>query len=94
MDLRFQLATRYAAKLFAAGEIVYSPITMGHPINEELDEPGTWEQWERFDRAYLSLSHRMVVLCLPGWEESMGVQAEIRIARELGIPIDYEEVVR
>jgi hypothetical protein len=31
----------------------------------------------------------LVVLMLSGWEDSAGVQAEIRIARELGKPVPY-----
>jgi hypothetical protein len=38
------------------------------------------------------------VLTLPGWKESVGVQAEIRLATDVGIPVFYidelgEEVV-
>ena len=31
----------------------------------------------------------LMVLMLDGWVESVGVQAEIKIAKELGIPVQY-----
>ncbi len=36
-----------------------------------------------------SLDWHVVVLMLAGWEASVGVQAEIQIAQELGKPIAY-----
>ena len=44
---------------------------------------------EPFDREHLERSDEAVVLVLDGWQESRGVQAEIRIARELGKPVRY-----
>jgi hypothetical protein len=35
----------------------------------------------------------MVVLKLGGWEESVGIAAEIKIAEDLGIPVTYMEPV-
>jgi hypothetical protein len=43
----------------------------------------------RFSRERLGRCDEVVVLMLDGWEESIGVQAEIRIARELGKPVRY-----
>ena len=37
----------------------------------------------------LEMCHEVVVLMLDGWRESVGVQAEIAIARELEKPITY-----
>ena len=51
----------------------------------------SWTFWERFDREFLEIAERMIVLKLDGWNESTGVQAEIRIAAEMGIPIEFME---
>lgn len=88
---RFEAAARAAARLASDGEIVFCPIAMSHPMAEAGELPGEWEFWERFDRAHLSVSRRIVVLTLDGWRESVGVQAEIVIAQELGLPVDYME---
>jgi hypothetical protein len=31
----------------------------------------------------------LIVLMLDGWEQSRGVNAEIALARELGLPVEY-----
>jgi hypothetical protein len=48
-----------------------------------------WSFWEQYDRKFLERCDEVVVLMLDGWEESVGVQAEIRIAGELGKPVRY-----
>lgn len=86
---RFERANAAAAKLMAAGEHVYSPISHTHPIAEAGDLPLGWDFWEQYDRIYLSISKRVVVLTLNGWQESKGVTAELAIAAELGIPVEH-----
>ncbi len=41
----------------------------------------------------LSICDRMIVLCQRGWKESVGVQAEIKLAEEFGMPIEYMEQI-
>ena len=91
--VRFQAANVAADMLTHwRDELVFSPISHSHPICEACGEAepenGPWEYWERFDRAILSLCRKLYVLPLPGWKESKGVQAEIVIAQELGIPVE------
>ena len=88
---RFEKITEYAASLIRKQMIVLSPVTMCHPMTK-YGLLGDWQFWERFDRAYLMLCSRMIVLCLPGWKESKGVQAEIQIMKELGKPVEYVEI--
>lgn len=72
--------------LLRAGHLVYSPIVYSVPLHEAgLD--GSWETWEKFDRAIIQRCSFLWVLCLDGWLESKGVSAEILIASELNIPI-------
>lgn len=84
---RFEKVTKVAAKLIEVGYHVYSPITHSHPMAEVGKLPGDWDFWEKQDRLFLSISKAMFVLHLPGWSESKGLQAEIKIADEMGIPI-------
>ena len=51
--------------------------------------PSDWRFWERHDRRFLEACDEVIVLMLPGWEASIGVQAEIAIARELRKPVTY-----
>jgi hypothetical protein len=84
-ECRFIAANRIAAKLMKEGKLIFSPISHSHNI----DLGGDWKRWEQFDRIFLELCSSMVVLCLPGWEESVGVRSEIKIMKELGKEIEY-----
>jgi nucleoside 2-deoxyribosyltransferase len=87
-EQRFRAACRAAVALLRAVQVVFSPITHSHPLAQH-GLPGNWQFWERYDRAFLERCDEVVVLMLDGWGESVGVQAEIRIAWELGKPVRY-----
>ena len=89
MEERFHAANRAAARLMEAGALVFSPISHTHPIAVDGELPRGWEFWDRYDRAVLSCCHKVEVLPLVGWRESTGVQAEIAIAKEMGIPVEF-----
>ena len=67
----------------------FSPICHTHPIARLCNIKGDWEYWKHQDEAMLSRCDELWVLCLDGWEESVGVTAEIGIAKELGLEIKY-----
>lgn len=90
-EARFRAATRAAATLAAAGVHVFSPITHTHPILLAGDLPHGWEYWEAYDRAVLDACRSLVVLKLEGWDQSAGVQAEVEVAKHLGLPCFFEE---
>lgn len=85
---RFRAVCRAAAELMRRGTLVLSPIAHSHPI-AGFGLPTNWEFWERMDREHLKRCDELVVLMMDGWKESRGIQAEIRIARELGKPVRY-----
>ena len=87
--MRFEAVNRAAGRLFAQGRVVFSPISQNHPIAEAHGLPKGWEFWQHFDQVYLSLSKELIVLRLPGWEESIGVTAERALAYSMGIPISF-----
>jgi nucleoside 2-deoxyribosyltransferase len=89
-EMRFRDACRAAAKLMRLGHTVFSPIAHGHCICTH-GLPTDWRFWEPFDRHHLERCDEVVVLTLDGWDASAGVQAEIRIAIELGKPVRYIE---
>ncbi len=82
---RFDAACRKTAEIMRTGRLVFSPVVHGHPL-VRFGVPGDWMYWESFARHQLRWCDELVVLMLDGWEESHGVQAEIRMARELGKP--------
>jgi nucleoside 2-deoxyribosyltransferase len=85
-EQRYRAACRAAAELIQAGHIVFSPVIHSHPLTE-FGLPTGWEFWQRLDLALLERCDELVVLKLEGWEESVGVQAEIRTALELRKPV-------
>ena len=96
-ELRFATANRVAAILMARGLLIFSPISHSHPIARAGDLPTDWAYWERYNRAILGCCSGLLVLAIDGWRESVGVQAELQIAREQGLVIgsvDEAGVVR
>jgi hypothetical protein len=87
-EQRYCDACRVTATLLRAGWIVFSPIVHCHPL-VEYGLPTRWEFWQRLDHEHLRNCDEVLVPLLDGWQESMGVQAEIRIAEELGMPVRY-----
>jgi nucleoside 2-deoxyribosyltransferase len=85
---RFRAACRATAALLRAGEVVFSPIVHSHAL-VEFALPTAWAFWEFIDRAHLERCDEVVVLMLDGWQESIGVGAEIGIARALGKPVRF-----
>jgi len=86
---RFELVNKVAAKLITQGLYIFSPISHTHPIALAGALAPGWEYWQNFDRAYLAHCHKIIVLTLPGWQESKGVTGELAIAREMGLEVEY-----
>ena len=86
---RFHATNHAAATLMQRGWVVYSPISHNHPIAITHDLPTGWDFWGRLDKAFIKHALLMAVLMLPGWRESVGIKAEMAIAREFNIPIVF-----
>ena len=91
MEERFDAACHCAGALMARGEIVFSPIAHTHPIAVRCALPRDWAFWRRYDMALLMAAGKLLIVRLPGWEESRGIAGEIEIAKALRIPIEYIE---
>lgn len=93
-EKRFRVVNRVASLLIKQGHHIYSPISHTHSIAIQCGLPLGWEHWEQYDRAFISVSKKMYVLKLDRWEKSAGVTAEIKIAREYGVPVEYLDPVQ
>lgn len=89
MTARFMAANKVSGILINKGYHIFSPISHTHPIAEMYDLPRDAEYWKKFDYAYIVNCNRMFVLMIDGWKESVGVQMEIGIAKELNVPVEY-----
>lgn len=85
---RHAIANRVTFNLMRQQVLVYSPLTHNIPI-DQLGIHGDWTTWKNFDHEMLSRCDRLIVLMLPGWDESKGVAAEIAQANLLGIPVEW-----
>jgi Domain of unknown function (DUF1937) len=93
---RFELATKAAASLIVRDYIVYSPITMTHPLDLVLSEKNQTlgsDFWVKFDEAFMEICSEMIVLILPGWQDSSGIKREIQYFQSHGKKISYKTMM-
>lgn len=90
---RYEANVRALADLLHAGKVTFSPIVHHHPVACLRDLGRGWNFWRDVDIQYLKRCDVLMVLTLDGWQESVGVTAEIEIAQTLGMPIQYMEPV-
>lgn len=86
---RFETVCFAAANFMRDGHHIFSPIAHTHPIALHGELPKGWEFWQEYDRKIIAVCGELWVLRMDGWDKSVGVQAEIKIAEELGIPVKY-----
>lgn len=86
---RHAAVCRKAGELISQGRNVLSPIAHNLAIISETKALSGWDRWRQQDEAMLRACDELLVLRLPGWESSEGVQAEMEIAIQLGLPIDF-----
>ncbi len=82
-------ATWVAGQLIKRGYVVFSPLTHNAPLEELYNLPTSWDFWCRFDATFLLRCDKLMVLTLDGWDRSIGITAEIRLAKLHNIPIEY-----
>jgi len=85
---RYNLVCKRAAELIKAGEIIFSPIAQYHPIAQHGLEKD-FKSWKQINYLFLANSKRLLVYCLPGWEDSVGLLEEINWASNLNKEIKY-----
>jgi hypothetical protein len=89
MQERFEKVLRMTAYLIRQGLFVFSPIAYGHTMAMKYKVPTEWGYWCDFDSTIISRCDKVMVLKIKGWDKSKGVQAEIQVAKDCGIPVVY-----
>lgn len=90
---RFEQVTQYSASLMQKGYRVFSPITHSHPIYNtmpeefisSIEDPHNF--WLNQDLHFMHGCDMVHILCLDGWEDSKGIQAEVNYAKAIGIQV-------
>jgi len=88
---RYNRTLKYTAECVSKGEIIFSPIVHGHNLSKLVEMPTDWSYWEHNCKAFVTHCSKLRVLMLPGWKKSVGVQAEIKYATEIGKEVEYVE---
>lgn len=90
LEAAWQVACAAASMLLRQGVSVYSPIAHSHPIAIQggLD-PLDSKLWMRMNQPLMDQATGLIVLQMKGWEESVGVQAEIDAFGRAGKTIMY-----
>jgi hypothetical protein len=90
-EQRFRAASAYAASLMAKGIYVFSPISHSHPLHKWGQGvcPHGWGFWKGYDFWFLARCEKVIVLKLPGWEDSTGITEEVAYANEHKILVEF-----
>lgn len=78
-EYRYQVINDIMVSLRRAGWNAYSPVALCHPIATMSGLPGTYTHWKTLCDILINNSRIGFLIKLPGWEESAGVQAELKI---------------
>lgn len=92
VNYRVKVVCQYAAHLFKLGFTCTSPILVGTAIFQHAELPSDFEFWEKMSYDTLKRCDLLAVIKLPGWESSVGVQAEITFAKKNRIIIEHVDV--
>ena len=91
VEQRMREVERVLAHLNFHGQVSYSPLLIHHCLKSGYPLPSTMEFWRTLCFSLLSKCDEMVVLCLDGWESSIGIREEIEYCAKANIPVTYRE---
>jgi hypothetical protein len=86
---RYEQVNKVAALLMRCGIFVFCPISHCHELAKQNGLPTDFAYWRKYNAAFLSMCSDLYVVTMPGWESSVGVTGEIKIAQELGLSVVY-----
>ena len=75
--------------LIGQGHVVYSPIAQSQALEAAGAAPPAG--WYGYDLAVLRRCQGLIILQLPGWQQSAGVRMETAAALALGLPVSYAD---
>lgn len=89
-EMAYTHACIAAAALIKQGVFVFCPIAMSHGISVWGEMDGSdHDVWIPLDHAFMSAASGLIVVQMPGWRDSVGVDIEIQTFRSAGKPIQY-----
>lgn len=88
-ERRYINAMLACAQMIKDGKLIYSPIVHWHEVAKRYSLPKDAAFWETLNNTFLMNCVEVRVLTLAGWEDSLGIQAEVNLAIHLDIPVSY-----
>ena len=77
------------AHISRTGQLVYSPISHSHNAAEKHGLPTEYEYWAKHCEAFVTICSSMIVLAIEGHDRSIGVAAEVALARRQGKWVEW-----
>jgi len=96
-DKRFIKLVHVTSKLMMMGYTVVTPVLSGVPLSLLDKVENSHEFWMQQDLPVLNKANEMLILALPGWQDSTGLCAEMYYARLWDIPyqcISYKDAMK
>ena len=91
VEMRYESVSMIAGKLMLKHKIApILPISSFHSVVKHSDISALgWDYWAQIDTALLSKADELWVIMIDGWVESTGVNAEVDIAKGMGLRVRY-----
>lgn len=86
---RFLLVEQCTAALITEGHFVWSPIVHCHELAKKYNLPTDAAFWKAYNFDFIRRCDKMLVLNIEGWQESKGVQMELKLAAECLIDVFF-----
>ena len=77
---RFLASNEVAGYNVESGHAVFSQVSMSHPVNLTFtgkDTTAIGTMWGPVDRVFMDAMEELIILDLPGWDQSSGIRREI-----------------
>lgn len=86
---RFLLAEQATAALINQGYFVWSPIVHCYEMALKFSMPDDADFWKRYNFDFIRRADSMYVLDIEGWQDSKGVMTELKLAKEILLPVAW-----
>lgn len=88
---RYKQVCRVQARLYTKYPeyTFFGPIAMSHGVSVHGDLHFDWQFWQEHDYEFIRRSDELWVIMIDGWENSQGVQEEVKYMKSQNKPVLY-----
>ena len=86
---RFLLAEQCTAALIKQGLFVWSPIVHCYGMALRFTMPDDAQFWKAYNFDFIRRADALYLLKIEGYEQSKGVMMELKLAAEIGLPVEH-----